>query len=184
MKNYLFFSAIAASLLLVSCTASKTYFTPAIRTRVETNGVPLEKVQFYVDRDIVLKREMDQGETKITSGTLKFQNGHYVNIITLKKGTPGVCIKNGPDKVSISFEMGEGRSLTFGKTRAGATNDPYRILADDWVKDYGVVTYEGKQYHIESTGTEASIMIKTSWLKVTKVDKRLMKGRTVNQGSN
>ncbi len=47
----------------------------------------LKKIQYYADRDIVLKREMETGVTKVSSGKLKLENGHYVNIITLKKNT-------------------------------------------------------------------------------------------------
>lgn len=179
MKKYHYIAIISTALIFASCSSSKTYFTPAIRSRVEANQVSLSKVQFYVDRDIVLRRELDKGETKVTAGELKFENGHYVNIITLKKGTKGVCTSAGTNKVSISFEMGDGNYLNFGKTKAGTANDPYRILADDWVNDYGLITYEGKRYHIEPAGTEASIMIKSSWLRTTKVEKREMKGRSI-----
>ena len=53
-----------------------------------------------------------------------------------------------PDKVQISFEMGDGKALTFGKTKTATQTDPYRILANNWVNDYGIITYEGKQYYI------------------------------------
>jgi hypothetical protein len=177
-KNYYLIIFVSA-ITFASCSSSKTYFTPAIRSRVEANSVPLTKIQYYVDRDIILTRELDKGETKVTSGAVKFQNGHYVNIIKLKKGTPGVCTMVGPNKIAVAFEMGNGKYLNFGKTRVGTSDDPYRILADDWVNDYGIITYEGKHYQIEPSGTEASILIKTSWLSVNEVDKRQMKGRTV-----
>jgi hypothetical protein len=182
MKKYTYLLIACSALIFASCSSSKTYFTPAIRSRVEANEVPLSKIQFYVDRDIVLKRELDKGETKVTAGELKFENGHYINIITLKKNTPGVCIVTNPNKVSISFEANN--SLNFGKTQRGTSYDPYRLLANNWINDYGVVTYEGKDYHIEPAGTEASIMIKSKWLKTTKVESRQMKGRTVSDNSN
>jgi hypothetical protein len=178
MKIQYYYIVLLAA-VLASCSSAKTYFTPEIRSRVEANSVPLSKVQFYVDRDIMLKRELDKGETKVNAGKLKFENGHYVNIITLKKGTPGVCTTSGNNKVSISFEAANSNYLNFGRTRIGTSADPYRILADNWVNDYGIVTYEGKQYHLEPSGTEASILIKSKWLKTTKVEKREMKGRTV-----
>ena len=182
MKKQLYLIILPA-IIFTSCSSSKTYFTPDIRRRVEANSVSLTKIQYYADRNIVLKRELEKGETKVISGTVKFENGHNTNIIKLKKGTPGVCTYVGPNKVSISFEMGDGKYLNFGKTRNGTADEPYRILADDWVNDYGVITYEGKQYHIEPAGTEASIKIKTKWLKTTKVEKREMKGRTVSDNT-
>jgi len=184
MKKYSYLAVLSSALILASCANSKTYFTPAIRQRVEANSVPLTNIQFYVDRNIELRRELDKGETKVTAGTVKFENGHYVNIITLKKGTPGVCTNIFPGKLSISFEMGSGNYLNFGRTRMGTDNDPYRVLANSWVNDYGIITYEGKQYHIEEAGTEASVLIKTKWLKTTKVEKRAMKGRTVSESAS
>jgi hypothetical protein len=181
MKKYTYLLIACSAVIFASCSSSKTYFTPAIRARVEANSVPLGKIQFYVDRDIVLKRELDKGEAKVSYGELKFENGHYTNIITLKKGTPGVCTFSGPNKVSISFEAGN--SLNFGKTQRGTTYDPYRLFANNWVNDYGIVTYEGKEYHIEPAGTEASIMIKSKWLRTSKVDSRQMKGRTVSDNN-
>ncbi|MEI9933629.1 MAG: hypothetical protein WDM71_01965 [Ferruginibacter sp.] len=185
MKKYFYCLAILCSIIVfASCSSSKTYFTPSIRSRVEANNVPLTKIQYFVDRDIVLKRELDKGETKVISGSVKFENGHYVNIITLKKGTPGVCTMVAPNKISISFEVGDDKYLNFGKTLNGTTDDPYRILANDWVGEEGVIMYEGKQYHIESAGTEASVKIKTEWLKTSQINKRQMKGRTVSDNNN
>ena len=185
MKKHYYLAIISSALILASCGNAKTYFTPAIRDRVQANSVPLTSIQYYVDRDIVLKRELEKGETKVTAGTVKFENGHYVNIIILKKGTPGVCtMASNPNKISISFETGSGNYINFGRTKMGTDDDPYRVLANSWVSDYGIVTYEGKSYHIESAGTEASIMIKTKWLTTNKVEKRQMKGRTVTDGSS
>jgi hypothetical protein len=167
-------------LLVSACRSSKTYFTAGIRSRVEANQQALEKIQFYADRDIVLRRDMETGETKVTSGKVKMENGHYVNIVTLPKNTPGVCtfVKN--NIVGISFETGDNRFLTFGKTKNAQGNDPYRILANDWVSDYGVINYDGKKYHIQSEGTNAALLIKTKLLKKYKVEERIMKGRTVS----
>ncbi|HMG82093.1 MAG TPA: hypothetical protein VK559_03580, partial [Ferruginibacter sp.] len=87
------------------------------------------------------------------------------------------------NKLSISFEISNGNYLNFGRTRMGSNNDPYRILADSWVGDYGLITYEGKIYHIEGSGAQATILIKTKWLNTQQVDKREMKGRTVDGGT-
>lgn len=165
--------------ILVACSSPKTYFNASIRNKVESSHQPLEKIQFYADRDIVLRRDMNTGETKVTSGKVKIENGHYVNIITLKKNTPGVCTQVRNNTVNISFENGENKYLTFGKTKYAKPDDPYRILANEWVKEYGIIDYEGGKYHLQPAGTEAGIMIKTSVLKKYKVEERKMKGRTV-----
>ena len=166
--------------LLAACSTSKTYFTANIRNKVESSKQPLEKIQFYADRNITLRRDMETGETKVSSGKVKIENGHYVNIISLPKNTPGVCtiVKN--NIVGISFETGDNRYLTYGKTKNAQPNDPYRILANDWTNDYGIINYDGKKYHIQSEGTNAAILIKTKVLKNFKVEEREMKGRKVS----
>ena len=169
---------IALLVVITSCSSSKIYFSTQVRQKVESTGTPLTQLQFYVDRDVELSREILKDETKVTSGIVRFENGKNLNIITLKRNTPGVCTKVLPDKVLISFEIGDDKYLTFGKTKYATDSDPYKILANSWIGDYGAITYEGKNYFIHA-GTNASILIKTSELNNEEINKRQMKGRTI-----
>jgi hypothetical protein len=81
--------------------------------------------------------------------------------------------------VRISFEQGNNKFLSFGKTKNADPEDPYRILANKWVDDYGIVSYEGNEYHIQPDGTEASLMIKTKVYNKLIREEREMKGRKV-----
>ena len=182
MKNSILISIIVIA-ALTSCSSSKVYFSPDIRQKVESTGTPLTQLQYYIDRDVEISREIIKGETKVTSGVVRFENGKDLNIITLKKNTPGVCTQALADKVYISFEVGEGKFLTFGKTKNGKEDDPYKILANSWIGDFGSINYEGKKYFIHS-GTEAGILIKTSELNKMDVNKRQMKGRVVGSSEN
>ena len=180
-------SNIIIALLVVatfaSCSSSKTYFSTQIRQKVESTGTPLTQLQYYIDRDVELSREILKDETKVTTGVVRFENGKNLNIITLKKNTPGVCTKVLPDKILVSFEVGDDKFLTFGKTKYATETDPYKVLANSWIGDYGSITYEGKNYFIHF-GTEASIMIKTSELTKEEVNKRKMKGRVITGSAN
>ena len=169
---------VVCLITLCSCSASKTYFNGQIRKKIEQDGVPLSKLQYYIDRDVVLQREVIQGEAKVTTGIVRFENGKKLEIITLKKNTPGVCVNNTPGKLLISFEVGEGKSITFGKTKVAGQMEPYKILINDWIGSNGVITYEGKQYMVKD-GYDAAIMIKTSELNKYEVNKRQVKGRSV-----
>ncbi len=167
-------------LTMAACSSSKTYFTPSIRNAIERGNQSLTKVQFYIDRDIVLKRELETGETKITSGKVIIENGRTINIVTLKKNTPGVCVLQKKDIIGVSFEAADANFVTFGKTKFAGANDPYRVLANNWIGEEGIVTYEGKQYRILREGSEASILIKSKFLKNYKVEEKTLSGRTVN----
>lgn len=173
---------IIAAFLAVSaftaCSSSKTYFSNTVRNNIEASNIAVTQLQFYVDRDVELRREVASGTTKVSAGVVKLENGRYVNIITLKKNTPGVCTKAYADKIDVSFEAGDGKYLTFGKLKRDA-RAPYTLYADSWNNDLGAITYDGKQYYILAAGSEAQLQIKKNVLNSSKVEKREMKGRKV-----
>ncbi len=166
---------------MISCSSSKTLFTPEIRTRVENGGIKLDKIQFYVDRNIELKREISKEEAKVTKGKVKIIDGKYINIVKLEKFTPGICSETFPEKILVSFEKGENKFLTFGKTRNAAVSDPYKILAFSWYDNgEGKIKYDGMFYHI-TNGTEGSVMIKSKFVKkADEVKERNMEGVKVS----
>lgn len=174
---YVSIAIFSIALVSVSCSSSKTYLTPQIRSRIENAGVNLNKLQFYVDRNIELKREITKEEAQVTKGNIKVENGRYIDIITLKKNTEGICSSVYPDKIQVAFETGENKALTFGRTKYASSTDPYKILAFEWFKNGdGLIKYEGKSYHI-GQGTEASVMIKSKFVrKADQVKQRKMEG--------
>lgn len=177
MKLVIFTSL--ALLVFASCSTPKTYFTPSVRSNLEANDIPVSKLQFYVDRDVELRREVASGSAQVSAGIVKFENGKYVNIITLKKNTPGVCTMAYEDKMDVSFEVGDGRYLTFGKLKRDS-RAPYTLYADSWGRDLGEIKYDGKTYYILPAGSGARLMIRKNALNTLKIEKREMKGRKVN----
>jgi hypothetical protein len=175
--KYLIFTFFIA-LIVSSCSSSKTYFTSSVRSQVERGSIPVTKLQFYVDRDVELRREVASSNTHVSAGVIKFENGKFVNIITLKRNTPGVCTNTYNDKIDVSFEVGEGRYLTFGKLQRNY-NAPYTLYANSWQNNLGEIVYDGQRYFILPGGSEARLMIKKSVLQTVKVDKREMNGRKV-----
>lgn len=178
MKNALILIGIAA-IAFASCSTPKTYFSSSVRSQVEKSAIPLEKLQYYVDRDVEIRREVASSSAKVTSGVVKLENGKYVNIVTLKKNTPGVCTKTYPDKIDISFEMGDGKYLTFGRLKTNDVYAAYTLYANSWLNNLGEINYDGQRYYILPQGSEAKLMIKKNVLHTIKVDKREMNGRKV-----
>jgi hypothetical protein len=191
--NFIF---IFISVILISCSTRKTYFTEATRNRLESKAIPISKIQFYIDRDVELRRELSSGDAKVNSGKVLFENGKYVHIILLKKHTPGVCTKLYTGKIDVSFEIGNDKSITFSASKDGI----YKIAAIDW-KDQngGKILYEGETYYIvdngkyESTpilfvydnnsrpnGQEAILLINKSVEEKINIEKRKMTGRKLN----
>ncbi len=42
--------AVILGLLFSACSTSKSYFTPEVRSRVESHAVSVEKLQFYIGK--------------------------------------------------------------------------------------------------------------------------------------
>lgn len=178
MKNAIALIGISA-ILFASCSTPKTYFNSAVRTQVERSAIPLEKLQFYVDRDVEIRREVASSSAKVSSGIIKLENGKYVNIVTLRKNTPGVCTKTYPDKIDISFEMGDGKYLTFGRLKSNDVYAAYTLYANSWLNNLGEINYDGQKYYILPSGSEAKLMIRKDVLNTNKIDKREMNGRKI-----
>ncbi|MGP8215727.1 MAG: hypothetical protein ACLQQ4_09215 [Bacteroidia bacterium] len=172
-------TAIVFSMGITSC-VPKSFFTTEIRTKVEADSIPLSKLQFYVDRDVELRREVSSANTKVTSGQVKFENGKYVHIILLKKFTPGVCTQVHKNSIEISFDMGDGKTLTFGVTAMASPNEIYRLFANEWINEdigrIGKIKYDNETYYIQPGGADARLMIKKSVIANLTVEKKTMSG--------
>ncbi|TDW97209.1 hypothetical protein [Dinghuibacter silviterrae] len=170
-------AALVAIVLLSSCAGHKSYFTSDVRARLERDHIPPEKVQFYIDRSVELRREVASRDAKVTDGRVRLVNGKYINIIKLKKGTPGVCTGFYTNSVNVAFESGPGQYLAFGVPAYG--NNIYQVEAQNWINGTGKVMYEGNAYFIQPGGVEAKLLIDKSIIDKYDVSSRNMHGRKV-----
>jgi hypothetical protein len=137
----------------------------------------LRKIQFYVSRDIVLYRDFNSGESKIEAGKVRMVNGKKVEEVVIAKGTPGVLTSNPKnDRLAISFESGnDGRYLMFGPNPK--VGDRYVLLAKEWRKNGGVISYDGRAYKTDKESAYSALMIDLKKIKKTEVNRRVAKGR-------
>ncbi len=182
IQSILLFSLVA----LFSCSTPKSYFTAELRNKLETKSVPIDKLQFYIDRDVELRAEISSTEAKVTSGKVKIENGKYIHIIKLKKFTEGVCTKINDHSIDIAFEMGDGKNIEFGVVRGAQPYEAYKLFPTKWVKqgsypfsEVAVIRYDGKMFHVQPEGSAAKLMIKKSVEDKSETKKRTMKGRKV-----
>ena len=181
--NRLKSAVLVLALFLTSCAGSKSYFTSDVRIRMEKNHISTEKLQFYIDRSMELRRVVASRDAKVTDGRIRLINGKYVNIIKLKRGTPGVCTGFYANAVNVAFESGDGQYLTFGVPAYGSGN-VYQVQAQDWINGTGKVMYEGNAYYIQPKGVEAKLLIDKSIVDKFQVKSRTMKGRKVDSGAD
>ncbi len=183
--KFLFFAAL---ILSFSACTTKVYFTETLRHALEQKKVELTRLQFYIDRDVELIRVVHSSQAATNAGKVQLENGKYINIIDLPKGTSGVCTKADSGRVEVSFESGEGRFLPFGleKKTASAEGERYYVLqtqGDSIKVDYAgnrytARTYSGYEQSV-GRGTQARLMLKKSQVNKMTVERRKMSGRRV-----
>jgi hypothetical protein len=183
--------SIILVLALSSCsTLQKSYFTVDTRKRVEERAIPVEKLQFYIDKDIELRRELTARDAKVTSGKVVFENGKYVNIILLRAGTSGVCTLALNNTLDISFENGDNKNIRFNVPERAASGAVYSLFSDQWMKTYkntydpnisevGKIIYDGDVYFMRFSGDRPKLMIQKTAQDKYQVNKRVMSGRKV-----
>lgn len=180
MKSKLLLIIITAAITLGSC-SRKILFNTDVRARVEATNTPLTKLQYYVDRKVEFKRVVTSGETKVSSGTIKVENGKQVQIIKLKRNTPGVCTQVSADRMLVSFEEGANKNLVFVFPRGGTAKSAYVLQVNEVDKNgNGKINYDGKVYMVAASGVRAKLKVKKSVATKLNVKKSKMKGRKVN----
>lgn len=184
MQQFRFY-IIAALIGLSACSTPKSFFTVETRNKLEEKSIPVGKLQFYVDKDVELRRELSSSTAKVSSGKVIMENGKYLNIILLKAGTLGVCTQASDNKVDIAFEKGDGKTIPFSVSRDAASNAVYTLSSEKWFNNYnspevGKITYDGEIYFMRFAGARPKLLIKKIASDKYETDKRTMKGRKVN----
>ena len=152
---------IIASLLMsmMSCSNSLKYFTKDLYLDNRWSESELERIQFYVSEDIILQRKLRGENSRITDGKIRVVDGSKIEEIVIEKGTPGILIDSpARDKFAISFDSAdESKFLMFGANPKA--NGRFVLLAKDWKKRWGKVTYGDQVYETSSASAYAALMV-------------------------
>lgn len=167
-------------LSLSSCGPTLSPFTQDLYSEYRWTEDELERIQFYLSDDIVLQRRYSGGTSEIIAGEITVVEGREVEQIVIPRGTPGVFLFSPKrNRFAVSFEdSGADRFLMFGPNPK--MSGRYTLLASDWERRYGIVTYGGRKYRVES-GSGAYTTLMVDLKKVRKVSKksRTVRGRRV-----
>ncbi len=166
--------------ILFSSCSNLSPFTKSLYDKYQWNEEELSRIQFYLSDDVILKRQLSAGTKEIINGDIKIIDGKRVEVITIPKGTPGV-IAFTPDKkrFAVRFEEGDDRYLMFGPNPKYSGR--YMLLASEWSRTSGKVTYEGKTFRTENGNQLATLMIDLKKLGKTEVNSRTADGVRVNK---
>lgn len=103
---------LVAAALLNSCAPSTvpftnfTVFTEDLRGTLEGAGISINKVQFYNDKPIMIKRQgVNANDISVDAeGQISIQNGKTVQTINVRPFTPGVIMSTTAGSLNVSFD--------------------------------------------------------------------------------
>jgi hypothetical protein len=176
MKVLSFLFAIS---VIASCAPSLNYYTKDLHEDSRWSDSELSKIQFYLSGDIVLWKDINRGESVISNGKIKVVDGKDVEEVIIKKGTPGVFLfSTQKNHFAISFDnVDDNKYLVFGPSEK--VNGRYVLLAKDWDRRYGKVTYGGKTYKTTNESAFVYLMVDLDKTRNTKFKTTKASGRKV-----
>jgi hypothetical protein len=106
-------------LVLIGSCSNKIFYNTNLNSKVVKKGLNVNKIQFYISKKVVLKRELPLKSSAITDGEIKFEDGRYVEQIIINKNTPGTCDFMDNGVMFVSFEDGNNKYLKFFPVESG-----------------------------------------------------------------
>jgi len=182
MSTNIFKFAILLTVVITasSCSNNLKYFTKDLYQENRWTDSELERIQFYVSEDIVLQRQLRGENSRITDGKIRVVDGSKIEEIVIEKGTPGIMIES-PDrnKFAISFDSSdESKFLMFGANPKA--NGRFVLLAKDWNRRWGKVTYGDQVYETSSASAYAALMVDIKKAKKISVRSERARGNRVD----
>jgi len=170
---------ILSTFLLSSCSKKLTPFTDRLHNEFGWTEDDLKQIQFYLSEDIVLRRNIGVEESRISDGKIKVIDGREVEEIIFDKGTPGVMLFSPKtNRIAISFEEGPDRYLIFGPS--SKVRGRYVLLAKDWNRRVGKVSYDGKIYTTRAESALATLLVDLDAKRKSKYNSTVVSGRKVD----
>lgn len=177
MKKLSQLQLIVSSLLFTfSCSPTLTYLNNDMIKENKWTEEDLKKIQFYLSENIVLTRSLSSGESTIESGKIKIKNGKKIEQIVFKKGTPGILMFfPKEERFAISFDNSSpDKYLVFGANPK--MNSRYALLAKEWDRYSGTVTYNGQTYETSSHSAFSSLLVNLKSAKKIERSTEIAKG--------
>jgi len=163
-----------------SCSDNLRYFTEDLYRENNWSTKELQRIQFYVSEDIILTRKLKGENTRISDGKIRVVDGSKVEEVIIERGTPGVFVQSPTrNKFAISFDSADdSKFLMFGPNPKA--NGKYVLLAKDWDKRWGKITYGNQTYETSNASAYAALMVDIKKAKKISVRSERAKGNRVN----
>jgi hypothetical protein len=150
--------AIVALAFGISSCAPKVYFTEDIRLKLIESEMDISGIQFYNDKEILLRRRTTSNNLTIEEGVLTKVDGLRVHELRIRRATPCRVDSVANGKYYLRFEQGENRYLRFYLN----SFDHYQLDADKWSNGRGQIVYNEEDYIIERVGNDCLLLVRNS----------------------
>jgi len=165
-------------------------FTRELFDKLSANNIDVKLVQFYIDQQLVLTRNLSNDQVTVKNGVIKFNNGKYVNEVVFPQYTPVVVDAIEGDGLRVSAETGTNTLKFLNSKQYSPVN--YIFNPDRWGKDGACeVNYNNNKYSVlcptcsTNSPNEAKLVVKQSAFDNLDRQSTIIKGRTVTgQGLN
>lgn len=170
--NFFVFQA-TIGVCFTSCTV-KVPYTSTVQSKYKLTDRDIQKIQFYLSDQIVLYRASNDGQASASNGELLVRSDRQKHEVILRRGTPGVVTQVLGDRLVVSFEYGEGKSLVFGNIHF---DSPYYLMAEKWERKHGEMEYAGDTYFAVPGSGSAHLLLRMKKLRQLEKKTRIATGR-------
>lgn len=175
IKLLLLCTAIICVAILSSCTSEKVAFTSDLKSEYNLGEKAMQKIQFYTSEQITLVQSGGNSYLKTHDGKILLNTTQNTNKIVIKKNTP-CTIEKAMDtlcnRVVVSFEVGENKTLLFGMNQSGT----YSLLAKSWQQGEGILEYDGNFYNAINGGSSI-LLVELKKLNQSRSRERTLSGK-------
>ncbi len=152
-----------------------TVFTEDLRQSLESAGIPLEKVQFFNDKPITIRREVsDPNDIKVNpEGQITLSNGKSIQTINVLPFTPGVSLSASDGTIYASWD----------DTQQDKKGMKFNLSGQNYFLDIqpeSKFIYKDRTFDLQS-GNGTRLFVKKDLLKQVKNERETLKGRKVGQ---
>jgi len=172
------FGALLLAASTIAC-AGYVPFTQGIR---EMDGRSLSDdemrgLQFYLSGGLEIRRELASADRSVVRGRLESEQGRFVDVVEVPKGTPGVVtFFYSESRILVSFEEGA-TGFIFGPV--ARSEEPYCLLGNP-VEGGWEVDFDGLRYRIDLE-TAHCLEIDQESLSTLEENRRVLGGRRINE---
>ena len=163
---------------LGSCSKNLRYYTQGMQNEFNWSERELSTIQFYVSQDIILYKSLESESSEISKGRIKVVDGGRVEEIVIEKGTPGVFVHSPKtNRLAISFEDDDDKFLMFGPNKKAKGR--FVLLAKDWNRNYGQISYGDEVYETNSSSAYAALMVDIEKARKVRYSSRKAEGKRI-----